>query len=63
MRWLGNVYVSFSMDLLFFASKAALSWAYEQEGNRVDLVDRPPQVKVALDWVLSSWPGQQKALN
>jgi predicted dienelactone hydrolase len=27
-------------------------------GNRVDLVDRPRQVRVALDWVLSSWPGR-----
>jgi predicted dienelactone hydrolase len=26
-------------------------------GNRVDLIDRPRQIKVALDWVLSSWPG------
>ncbi len=27
-------------------------------GNRVDLIDRPRQVQVALDWVLSSWPGR-----
>jgi predicted dienelactone hydrolase len=26
-------------------------------GNRVDLIERPRQVKVALDWVLASWPG------
>ncbi|HXP65961.1 MAG TPA: hypothetical protein VN815_10840 [Steroidobacteraceae bacterium] len=29
-------------------------------GNRIDLIDRPRQIKVALDWLLSSWPG---ALN
>jgi predicted dienelactone hydrolase len=27
-------------------------------GNRIDLIDRPRQAKVALDWVLSSWPGR-----
>ena len=27
-------------------------------GNRIDLIDRPRQVKTALDWVLSSWPGR-----
>jgi predicted dienelactone hydrolase len=27
-------------------------------GNRIDLIDRPRQVKVALDWLLSSWPGR-----
>jgi predicted dienelactone hydrolase len=27
-------------------------------GNRVDLTDRPRQIKVALDWVLSSWPAR-----
>jgi predicted dienelactone hydrolase len=27
-------------------------------GNRIDLIDRPRQVKVALDWVLSSWPSR-----
>src|ERR1700733_90534 len=26
-------------------------------GNRIDLIDRPRQMKVALDWMLSSWPG------
>jgi predicted dienelactone hydrolase len=26
-------------------------------GNRIDLTDRPRQIKVALDWVLSSWMG------
>ena len=26
-------------------------------GNRIDLIDRPRQIKVALDWMLSSWPG------
>ena len=26
-------------------------------GNRIDLIDRPRQVKAALDWALSSWPG------
>lgn len=26
-------------------------------GNRVDLTDRPRQIKVALDWALTSWPG------
>jgi predicted dienelactone hydrolase len=26
-------------------------------GNRLDLTDRPRQIKVALDWALSSWPG------
>jgi predicted dienelactone hydrolase len=26
-------------------------------GNRIDLTDRPRQIKVALDWALSSWPG------
>lgn len=26
-------------------------------GNRVDLIDRPRQIRVALDWALSSWPG------
>jgi predicted dienelactone hydrolase len=25
-------------------------------GNRIDLIDRPRQIKVALDWMLSSWP-------
>jgi predicted dienelactone hydrolase len=28
-------------------------------GNRIDLIDRPRQVKVALDWLLSSWPGRE----
>jgi predicted dienelactone hydrolase len=27
-------------------------------GNRVNLIDRPRQIKVALDWTLSSWPGR-----
>ena len=27
-------------------------------GNRIDLIDRPRQIKAALDWVLSSWPGR-----
>jgi predicted dienelactone hydrolase len=27
-------------------------------GNRLDLIDRPRQIKAALDWVLSSWPGR-----
>jgi predicted dienelactone hydrolase len=27
-------------------------------GNRIDLIDRPRQAKVALDWLLSSWPGR-----
>jgi predicted dienelactone hydrolase len=27
-------------------------------GNRIDLTERPRQVKAALDWVLSSWPGR-----
>lgn len=27
-------------------------------GNRIDLIDRPRQIKVALGWVLSSWPGR-----
>jgi predicted dienelactone hydrolase len=27
-------------------------------GNRIDLIDRPRQARVALDWVLSSWPGR-----
>lgn len=27
-------------------------------GNRVDLIERPRQIKVAFDWVLSSWPGR-----
>jgi predicted dienelactone hydrolase len=27
-------------------------------GNRIDLIDRPRQAKVALDWILSSWPGR-----
>jgi predicted dienelactone hydrolase len=26
-------------------------------GNRIDLIDRPRQISVALDWVLASWPG------
>lgn len=26
-------------------------------GNRIDLIDRPRQVKVVLDWMLSSWDG------
>lgn len=26
-------------------------------GNRIDLIDRPRQIKAALDWVLSAWPG------
>lgn len=26
-------------------------------GNRIDLIDRPRQIKVALDWIFSSWPG------
>jgi predicted dienelactone hydrolase len=26
-------------------------------GNRIDLTDRPRQMKVALDWALSAWPG------
>jgi predicted dienelactone hydrolase len=27
-------------------------------GSRLDLIDRPRQIKVALDWALSSWPGR-----
>ena len=27
-------------------------------GNRIDLIDRPRQIKAALDWILSSWPGR-----
>src|SRR6202012_4022252 len=27
-------------------------------GNRIDLIDRPRQIKTALDWLLSSWPGR-----
>jgi predicted dienelactone hydrolase len=27
-------------------------------GNRIDLVDRPRQAKVALDWIFASWPGR-----
>ena len=27
-------------------------------GNRIDLIDRPRQLKAALDWVLSAWPGR-----
>ena len=27
-------------------------------GKRIDLIDRPRQVKAALDWLLSSWPGR-----
>jgi predicted dienelactone hydrolase len=27
-------------------------------GNRIDLIDRPRQAKVSLDWVLSAWPGR-----
>jgi predicted dienelactone hydrolase len=27
-------------------------------GNRIDLIDRPRQVKLALDWLLSAWPGR-----
>ena len=26
-------------------------------GNRVDLIDRPRQIKMALEWALASWPG------
>ena len=26
-------------------------------GNRIDLIDRPRQIRVALDWMLTSWPG------
>jgi predicted dienelactone hydrolase len=26
-------------------------------GNRIDLIDRPRQIKAALDWLLPSWPG------
>jgi len=29
-------------------------------GNRKDLTDRPRQVKVVLDWILSSWTGHSK---
>lgn len=28
-------------------------------GNRQDLIDRPRQIKVALDWMLSSWTGRE----
>jgi len=27
-------------------------------GNRIDLIERPRQIKTALDWVLSAWPGR-----
>lgn len=27
-------------------------------GNRIDLIDRPRQAKVALDWILASWSGR-----
>jgi predicted dienelactone hydrolase len=29
-------------------------------GNRRDLIDRPRQVKVVLDWLLSSWSGREQ---
>jgi predicted dienelactone hydrolase len=34
------------------------TWDRSSAGNRRDLIDRPRQVKVVLDWLLSSWSGR-----